>query len=190
MNISNLPNAITISRLFLVPWLIVMLKQGNYQVALIIFFIGGISDGIDGYIARRYNLMTHLGAVLDPLADKLLLVSAFVMLTVLGDVPFWLMVAVASRDILIIGGYITVTSITGPVVMRPSLLSKFNTVMQILLVLAILVQRTFDMKILLLDQILIAAVLVTTVASGAHYLWIWLVQRDITPVNRHNNKAE
>ncbi len=67
MNISHLPNAITISRLFLVPWLIVVLKQGDYRLALIIFFIGGISDGIDGYLARRYNLMTHLGGVLDRL---------------------------------------------------------------------------------------------------------------------------
>lgn len=172
------------------PWLIVVLKQGNYQLALVIFFIGGISDGIDGYLARRYNLMTHLGAVLDPLADKLMLVSTFVMLTYLGDVPFWLMVVVASRDILIVGGYITVTSITGPVEMKPSLLSKFNTVMQIVLVLAILLQRSYNLHFQLLDQLLYAAVLITTVASGAHYLWLWLVHREITPVNQQNNKAD
>jgi cardiolipin synthase len=181
MNISNLPNAITLSRIFLVPVLIVLLKQGNYPAALAIFLLAGISDGLDGYIAKRYNLITHLGAVLDPVADKLLLVSTYVMLMLLGDIPFWLMIAVVSRDLLIVGGYLTVTSISGPVKMQPSWLSKFNTVMQIVLVLAILVERALDTNIVLLNTTLFFAVLITTVASGIHYMWIWLVQHEIAP---------
>ncbi|MBE9516359.1 MAG: CDP-alcohol phosphatidyltransferase family protein [Proteobacteria bacterium] len=189
MNINNLPNAITLARIFLVPVLIVVLKQGNYQAALAIFLIAGISDGLDGFIAKRYNMVTHLGAVLDPLADKLLLVSTYVMLTVLGDVPFWLMVAVASRDVLIVGGYLTVTSISGPVKMQPSWLSKFNTVMQIVLVLIILVQRSYGIDMPLLNTILFVVVLLTTIASGFHYIWLWLVKHEVSSADESTNKT-
>lgn len=190
MNIRYLPNAITLSRIFLVPILIVVLKQGNYQAALVIFLLAGISDGLDGYIAKRYDLVTHLGAVLDPVADKLLLVSTYVMLMLLGDIPFWLMIAVASRDILIVGGYLTVTSITGPVEMQPSWLSKFNTVMQIVLVLAILVERAVGADVAMLNTTLFFIVLITTVASGIHYMWIWLVRHEISPASEPENKSD
>jgi len=182
MRFRNLPNAITASRLLLVPVLILVLKEGDYTAGLVVFFVAGISDALDGYIAKRFHLVTQLGAVLDPLADKALLVSAYVMLTLLGHVPFWLMLTVAFRDLLIVGGYLVVTSMMGAVRMQPSYLSKFNTLAQIVLVLAILTQAAAGWPQGLLTQGLVYLVLATTVASGAHYIWLWGVRREVKPV--------
>ncbi|GMR21031.1 MAG: CDP-alcohol phosphatidyltransferase family protein [Gammaproteobacteria bacterium] len=184
MNITHLPNAITVTRLFLVPVLILALREGDYQAALLIFLVAGISDALDGYIAKRFDAVTHLGAVLDPLADKLLLVSAYVVLTIIGHIPFWLMLTVAFRDLLIVGGYLAVTSVMGAVHMRPSYLSKFNTLMQIILIIAILSQHAGLYYISEVSQILIYLVFLTTVASGAHYLWLWIIRKDIEPVTQ------
>ena len=127
MKFYYLPNAITLVRLGLVPVFIVVLKAQDYTVALLVFAVAGLSDGLDGFIAKRFNLVTRLGAILDPLADKVLLVSAYVMLTILGHLPFWLVLTVGFRDLLIVGGYLVYTSLIGPVAMRPTYLSKFNT---------------------------------------------------------------
>lgn len=181
MKFSHLPNLITIFRIALAPVLILVLKDGDYAAALAVFAIAGLSDGLDGWIAKRFKLITHLGAVLDPLADKILLISAYVMLAVLGHLPFWLVLAVVFRDLLIIGGYLLYTSMSGAVQMHPSRLSKFNTVMQIVLVIAILGHEAAGLSYPILLDGLIYAVLVTTVASGAHYLWIWIVMKDIRP---------
>lgn len=181
VNISHLPNLITLSRLALVPVLILMLNNRDYVAALAIFVYAGLSDGLDGFIAKRYNCTTRLGSILDPLADKTLLVSAYVMLTVLGHLPFWLMLVVGFRDLLIVGGYLVYTSMYGPVQMRPSALSKLNTVTQILLVAAVLVEQAAQFSYPGAINILVYAVLVTTVASGAHYLWIWGVMKEIEP---------
>jgi cardiolipin synthase len=173
MKFYYLPNAITLVRLGLVPVFIVVLKAQDYTVALVIFAVAGLSDGLDGFIAKRFNLVTRLGAILDPLADKVLLVSAYIMLTVLGHLPFWLVLTVGFRDLLIVGGYLVYTSLIGPVAMRPTYLSKFNTFLQITLVVAILVQQAMALPLALLVQILIYGVFITTVSSGVHYVWIW-----------------
>lgn len=181
MNISQLPNLITLARLALVPAFIVLLNEGEYGLALLLFVIAGFSDGLDGFIAKRYHCETRLGGILDPTADKILLVSAYVMLTVLGHLPFWLMVAVAFRDLLIVGGYLVYTSMYGPVQMRPSRLSKINTFMQILLVVTVLVQQATGFGYPHAGEVLAYLVLVTTVLSGGHYLWIWVVMKEIEP---------
>ena len=168
MKFAYLPNAVTLSRLFLVPVLILVLKQEGYISALVIFLVAGVSDALDGYIAKRFNLVSQLGAVLDPLADKVLLVSAYIMLSWLGHIPFWLVLAVAFRDLLIIGGYLVVTSVMGSVHMRPSYLSKLNTVMQIVLVFAILAQQASGLTVPLVTTGLVYLVLITTVVSGVH----------------------
>lgn len=178
MKFYYLPNAITLVRLGLVPVFIVVLKAQDYTVALLVFAVAGLSDGLDGFIAKRFNLVTRLGAILDPLADKVLLVSAYIMLTVLGHLPFWLVLTVGFRDLLIVGGYLVYTSLIGPVAMRPTYLSKFNTFLQITLVVAILVQQAMALPLALLVQILIYGVFITTVSSGVHYVWIWGVKRE------------
>lgn len=184
MKFVYLPNVITLSRLFLVPVLILVLKQENYIAALIIFLVAGISDALDGYIAKRFNYVSQLGAVLDPLADKVLLVSAYIMLTMVGHIPFWLLLAVAFRDLLIIGGYLAVTSVLGAVQMNPSYLSKINTVMQIVLVLAILTEQALELAYPQLMQLLVYIVFITTVVSGLHYIWLWGIKKEIEPVKK------
>ena len=176
--LSHLPNVITLARVALVPVLILLLKEQDYTAALIVFVIAGLSDALDGYLAKRLNVQSRLGAVLDPAADKLLLVSTYVMLTVLGHIPFWLVLVVAFRDLLIVGGYLLYTSHAGPVKMRPSFVSKLNTFLQITLVTVILAQQAAGLAWLPAEA-LIYAVLASTVLSGAHYLWLWLIKKDI-----------
>ena len=187
LNISQLPNLITISRIALAPVLILLLKDQQYAASLGVFVVAGISDGLDGYIAKRFNFISRLGSILDPLADKILLVSSYVMLTILDHVPFWLMLTVAFRDLFIIGGFIIYTSMIGSVQMRPSWLSKFNTFMQISLVIVILAQQALHLVYSPLIDVLIYAVLVTTVASGVHYLWIWLVIKEVETVKEQRD---
>ena len=176
--LSHLPNVITLARVALVPVLILLLKDQDYTAALIVFVVAGLSDALDGYLAKRLNVQSRLGAVLDPAADKLLLVSAYVMLTVLGHIPFWLVLVVAFRDLLIVGGYLLYTSHAGPVKMRPSFVSKLNTFLQITLVSMILAQQATGLAWLPVGA-LVYAVLTSTVVSGAHYLWLWLIKKDI-----------
>lgn len=176
--LSHLPNLITLARVALVPVLILLLKDQDYASALIVFIIAGLSDALDGYLAKHLNVQSRLGAVLDPAADKLLLVSAYVMLTVLEHIPFWLVLVVVFRDLLIVGGYLLYTSHAGPVKMRPSVLSKLNTLLQITLVAVILAQQAAGLAWLPVE-VLVYAVLATTVASGGHYLWLWLIKKDI-----------
>ena len=176
--LSHLPNVITLARVALVPVLILLLKDQDYTAALIVFVVAGLSDALDGYLAKRLNVQSRLGAVLDPAADKLLLVSTYVMLTVLGHIPFWLVLVVAFRDLLIVGGYLLYTSHAGPVKMRPSFVSKLNTFLQITLVTVILAQQAAGLAWLPAEA-LIYAVLASTVLSGAHYLWLWLIKKDI-----------
>jgi len=187
VNISHLPNLITVCRIALAPVLILLLKEEQYAASLGVFIIAGISDGLDGFIAKRFNSVSRLGSILDPLADKILLVSTYVMLTVLEHLPFWLMLTVAFRDLLIIAAYLVYTSMVGPVQMRPSWLSKFNTLMQILLVVMVLIQHALGLVYPPLISILIYAVLLTTVASGVHYLWIWAVMKEVEPLRERHD---
>ncbi|MBI5782700.1 MAG: CDP-alcohol phosphatidyltransferase family protein [Gammaproteobacteria bacterium] len=179
VSISQLPNLITISRIGLAPVLILLLKEQEYAASLAIFAIAGVSDGLDGFIAKRFHYESRLGSILDPLADKILLLSSYVMLTMLNHLPFWLMLTVAFRDLLIVGGYLVYTSMIGPVQMRPSWLSKFNTFLQITLIIVILGQQAFHLFYAPMLDALIYGVLLSTVASGLHYLWIWLVMKDV-----------
>jgi cardiolipin synthase (CMP-forming) len=173
LSISQLPNLITIFRIALVPVLILLLKDQEYAMALVVFAVAGVSDGLDGFIAKRFHCETRLGSILDPAADKTLLVSSYVMLMVLNHVPFWLM--------------LVYTSMVGPVQMRPSWLSKLNTFMQIALIVVILAQQAMQLIYPLVVDVLIYAVLLTTVASGLHYLWTWLVMKDLEPVKQHHD---
>ncbi len=181
MSFSQLPNLITLSRIALVPVLILMLKDREYAAALAVFFLAGLSDGLDGLIAKRFGLRSQLGAVLDPLADKILLVTSYMMLTIQGLVPFWLMLTVVFRDLLIVGGYLIYTTLFGTVQMQPSRLSKFNTLMQIALVVALLAQQASGRSYPLLTDWLVYVVFATTVASGLHYLWTWGVMKEVRP---------
>jgi cardiolipin synthase len=164
-----------------VPVLILLLKEHDYGLALAVFVAAGLSDGLDGLIAKRFHYVTRLGSILDPVADKLLMVSTYVMLAMLDHLPFWLVLAVVSRDALIIGGYLVYTSLYGPVQMRPSGLSKINTLMQIALAVVVLSQLALGYAVAGLTHALVWVTAASTVGSGLHYLWIWIVRRQVQP---------
>ncbi|BCJ90869.1 CDP-diacylglycerol--glycerol-3-phosphate 3-phosphatidyltransferase [Terrihabitans soli] len=127
----NLPNLITVLRLFAVPIVIWTILAGYPQAAFWIFLAAGISDGIDGYLARRWNQRTELGAYLDAIADKALLVSIFITLAIVQLIPVWLAIAVVSRDLMIVGAVILSWLMDHPVTIKPLYISKLNTVAQI-----------------------------------------------------------
>jgi cardiolipin synthase len=189
INASQLPNLLTLSRIALVPVLILVLKDSDFTAALWVFLAAGISDGLDGWIAKRWRYTSRFGAILDPVADKLLLVTSYAMLTWLDLLPFWLVLIVVFRDLLIVGGYLAYTSMVGTVKMSPSQLSKFNTVAQIMLVVAVLVHEAIGLNYPLLIESLIYIVFLTTVASGVHYVWIWGVRKNKKPARRGRQKA-
>ncbi len=169
---------LTILRLALVPVFIVLIYEQDYLSALLVFLVAGITDGADGYIAKRYHCETRLGALLDPVADKCLLISAYGMLTYSGAIPFWLTVTVIFRDVLIIGGYIIVLAMYGESKTPPTMTSKLNTLMQIILVLTVMVELADLLPTQMLQAPLSMVVLATTVVSGLQYLWIWGIERD------------
>lgn len=167
----NIPNIITIIRILLTPFFVILLLKGLRFQALLIFFIAGISDGLDGFIARYFNQRTELGAYLDPLADKLLLASAFVSLAVFKMIPPWLAVIVISRDVLIILGIAILTLTEVKYEIKPRWSSKCTTVVQILtILLALLITDQAGYVILMDITYWITAGF--TLLSGFQYIYI------------------
>jgi cardiolipin synthase len=170
-----LPNLLTLARIAMVPFLIVLLQDGEYLMSLIVFLVAGITDGLDGYIAKRYDAESELGAILDPLADKALLVSSYIMLSILELIPFWLMVVVVFRDVIIVCGYLIMVLFFGSVEMHPLKISKLNTVLQIVLIVIVLAAAAGASSLLGVLGVLSYAVLVSSVLSGAAYVYIWSI---------------
>jgi cardiolipin synthase (CMP-forming) len=170
----SVPNIITIFRILLVPVTVWLMIKGQFGLAFVAFVTAGISDGVDGYIARRYNLHTELGAHLDPLADKALLVSIFVVLGFLHHIPDWLVMLVVTRDVLIIGAVLLAWVMGKPLQMRPLWVSKVNTAAQIIFAGSMLAILGLGIHIEPLMLSGVAAVSVLTLASGALYMRDWL----------------
>ncbi len=166
----NLPNLITIARILLVPVTIWLIINGQFLIAFLAFIAAGVSDAVDGFIAKRFNQSTELGAYLDPLADKFLLVSIYVALAVGENLPAWLAILVVSRDVIIVGGVILAWLLNRPIVMQPLIVSKINTAGQILLAGAVLAVLGFGYQASDLIGWGSIAVGALTVWSGAVYL--------------------
>ncbi len=177
--ITTIPNIITMFRIATVPILIILLHEHEYGWAFLVFLISGISDGLDGFIAKHFNMGSELGAILDPLADKALIFSSYLMLMILGDLPFWLFLTVLFRDVLILVGSLLYVAFNGQIKMAPSYLSKLNTFTQLLLVVTILAQRSFGLEYDTFTEYLIYATFITTILSGVHYFWVWIVKEEI-----------
>ncbi len=169
----NLPNLITLGRLLTVPITVYLLMQSAYLAAFILFLLAGASDALDGYLAKRNNQTTELGAILDPLADKALLVGVYVTLGLQGNLPNWLVVLVVFRDVLIIGGVIVLFLVRLAVKMRPLIISKINTATQIGLAAIVLAELGLKLDIMGLVDAMVYLVGVTTVISGASYMVSW-----------------
>jgi len=178
----NLANCLTLFRILTIPIFLEFLAYHFYWEALLVFAIGGLTDFLDGFVARRMNQQTALGAYLDPVADKLLVMTSFVMLGLIGGIPVWLTVIVVVRDILIVLGYgIIYFLVEEPLQVKPSLIGKWSTTLQ-LLTLAIALLMLHDPRLLserVLD-LFVGASALATVVSGCHYLYrglIWLQNR-------------
>lgn len=167
-------NLITILRFILVPCVVWALLSNRIDLAFAGFLVAGISDAVDGFIARHFNQRSELGAYLDPMADKLLLVSVFVVLGYMGELPLWLVVAAVARDALIVLAVLLATVMGKPVAMKPLYVSKINTTVQIVLAALVLAELTFSFDVGLAREMLIVACGVLTGASAAAYLVPWL----------------
>ena len=170
----SLPNLITLGRLVLVPAVVAMIAAGDWEFAFAGFVVAGASDGVDGWLAKRFNLRTELGAYLDPLADKALLMSIYISLAWVDVAPVSLAVLVVFRDVMIIGAVIVSWVMENPVAIRPLLVSKANTVVQIAFAAVVLAAKTFSISLGLWFSICIYAVAALTLASLAAYLSQWL----------------
>jgi len=165
----NLPNAITFARLCAVPLAVWLVLHHDFLSAFWLFAAAGASDGVDGWLARR-NGPTYVGALLDPVADKALLVAMFVMLALVRVLPDWLAIMVVFRDVLIVGGVLVLTLLGQPPAIKPLLVSKLNTLLQILLVAAALLMAGSGIGGAWLLTGLIWAVAASTLASGVAYI--------------------
>ena len=170
----TIPNIITLIRFLLVPAVVFALLTGEMGWALVGFLVAGISDGVDGFIARQFDQRSELGAYLDPMADKLLLVSVFVVLGLMDELPLWLVIAAVSRDALIVGAVLLSTIMGHPVAMKPLMVSKANTAVQIVLAALVLTDLAFAGSFETLRVLLVYLSGLLTVASGAAYLVSWL----------------
>jgi len=176
----SIPNLITLGRILLVPVVVWAIASGTMWLAFVLFLAAGVSDAVDGYLAKRFGMTTVLGAYLDPLADKALIVSIYLTLGINGEIPRWLVILVVSRDIMIVGGVVLSWLVGSPLKMRPLIVSKLNTVAQIAFACVVLGSLGFHVKVAPLDTILMGLVAALTLASVAAYLIEWI---------RHMNSA-
>lgn len=169
----QIPNIITITRILAILPICWLLWREDYVLALVLLVLAGLSDALDGFLARRYGWFTRLGAVLDPLADKLFVMAMFIVFGLKGSLPWWLILLVIGRDIIIVSGALAYRWIVGSLKMRPLLLSKLNTGLQILLLaltLSHVALYSLPPWFLQLTQYLVA---LSTFLSGAAYVLIW-----------------
>ena len=156
------------------------IAAGEMKIAFILFLLAGLSDLVDGYLAKRFNMATELGAYLDPLADKALIVSIYVTMGIAGAIPRWLVILVVSRDIMIVGAVILSWVMEKPVPLKPLLVSKLNTVAQILLACLVLAALAFKIDAEIVIVLLIALVAVLTLLSVIFYVAEWVRHMNAT----------
>ncbi|MGB7102332.1 MAG: CDP-alcohol phosphatidyltransferase family protein [Xanthobacteraceae bacterium] len=170
----SIPNLITLARIILVPIVVWAITSGEMLVAFALFLVAGITDAVDGFLAKRFHMASELGAYLDPLADKALIVSIYVALGIAGALAIPLVILVVSRDIMIISGFMLSWLVGKPMPIRPLPVSKVNTVAQILLATLVLAEHGFGFDAKLIVTIVAGLVAVLTLISIAFYLAEWL----------------
>ena len=171
---ANLPNFITLARMLMTPVAVMMIISQRFLPAFLIFILAGVSDAIDGFIAKNFDLRTELGAYLDPLADKALLISIYVSLAIYAGLSAWIAITVVSRDVMILVAVLVSWLLDKPVEIRPVLVSKLTTVAQITLAGFALGVRAYGLDQQVLQTSLEWMVAATTLASGAVYIAQWL----------------
>jgi cardiolipin synthase (CMP-forming) len=169
----SIPNLITLGRIILVPIVVWAITSGEMLAAFCLFLMAGTSDAVDGFLAKRFHMASELGAYLDPLADKALIVSIYVALGISRALPIWLVILVVSRDIMIISGFMLSWLVNKPMPVRPHPVSKLNTVVQILLATLVLAEKGVGFDVVPLDITLIVLTAILTLLSIAFYLAEW-----------------
>ncbi|MGA7486362.1 MAG: CDP-alcohol phosphatidyltransferase family protein [Xanthobacteraceae bacterium] len=177
----SIPNLITLGRILLVPVVVWAITAGQMRVAFVLFLAAGITDAVDGFLAKRFGMATELGAYLDPLADKAMLVSIYIALGITDAVPRWLVILVVSRDIMIVSAVILSWLVDRPLPLKPLPVSKLNTVAQISLACVVMAALGFDFDATMAVMALTALVTALTLLSIAFYVAEWV---------RHMNAAE
>jgi cardiolipin synthase (CMP-forming) len=170
----SIPNLITLVRILLVPIVIWAITAGEMRIAFVLFLAAGISDAVDGFLAKRFEMTTELGAYLDPLADKAMLVSIYIALGIIEAVPRWLVILVVFRDIMIVSAVILSWVVDKPLPLKPLLVSKLNTVAQIALACVVLAALGFHFNARIAVAALIGLVAVLTLLSVIFYLAEWV----------------
>jgi cardiolipin synthase len=173
MSLKWLPNAICVVRVLLVAPIVLTLLDRDYSIALVLIFVAGASDALDGYLAKTFDWRTRIGSLLDPAADKLLLTSVFLSLTYMGLVPLLLTIIVIARDVVIVLGAVTYQLLIGPVRGEPTAISKLNTACQLGFVLFTIMNAGFAWPPRISLLILGAAVVFTSITSGLNYVLSW-----------------
>jgi len=179
----SIPNLITLGRILLVPVVVWAIASDAMWIAFVLFLAAGVSDAVDGYLAKRFNMTSVLGAYLDPLADKALIVSIYLALSVNHLIPRWLVILVVSRDILIVGGIILAWVMGDPLKIRPLLVSKLTTVAQILFACVVLGSLAFNVKLDMVELVLMGLVGILTLLSVAAYVTEWVRHMNSTAAN-------
>jgi cardiolipin synthase len=177
----SIPNLITLARILMVPVIVWAITADHMLLAFVLFLVAGLSDLVDGFLAKRFGMATKLGAYLDPLADKAMIVSIYVALGIVEAIPRWLVILVVWRDIMIVSAVLLSWLVGKPVDLKPITVSKLNTVAQIMLAVVVLASLGFGFGAELLIKALIALVTVLTLVSIALYLAQWV---------RHMNAPE
>lgn len=170
----SLPNLISLGRLVLAPTIIAMIATERWKEACVVFIVAGLSDAIDGWIARFFDLRSELGAYLDPLADKALIVSIYVALAIVGAIPATITIIVVARDVMIIGAFMISVLMRKPIKAKPLLISKLNTAAQLGFAALVLGIRAFDFQSGLWFYLLLYLVAALTLASTAAYFAQWI----------------
>jgi len=168
----TIPNILTIIRILLTPVFVMAYTSENFNLAWVLFLIAGLTDALDGFLARIWNQRTHLGAMLDPLADKALLVTSFICLAIKGWLPAWVAVIVVSRDAIIVGG-LALLNFWGVDVkkrIKPIWISKFTTAAQIFLVIFVMINRTFEWNLPVVMSVIVWITVIATIVSGTAYI--------------------
>lgn len=189
MKRAAIPNVLSGFRILLVPPSVWLLLEGRFAEATAVISIAVFTDALDGFLARQFGWRSRVGAILDPIADKLLFVSVFLTLGFLGHIEIWLMLLVIGRDLVIAGGALLYEKLIGPVVAAPSLISKINTLMLFFFT-AVLLLRLSGVAWLHQNVVdmLRTVVVVTVISSGAQYVWNWGRKAMQARQDRHSNE--
>ena len=169
----HLPNLITALRFLLIPVLVLLLVEQRYVTAFAVFIVSALSDLADGMLARRWNVRTRLGAIADPLADKLTMLAVTLVLASQALMPVWLAAAIVVRDVVIMGGAVAFHVVVGRVDMAPSWLSKFNTALEFIVLSSLLADAARVIEVTALLPPLFVLVMATIIGSGVHYVCVW-----------------